>query len=80
MTDKTRQLVWALLAVLGTVGSLVMVLFPDLATKEEATTLGTHVPTMVLSTITVFITAKAIVVRWRSKRSQQNKEQADEKS
>lgn len=67
MTETLKKQVWAVLAVLGALGSLLMGLYPDLATPEEATTLVTYVPTMVLSTITVGITIKAILVRRRER-------------
>lgn len=74
MSNRTQQLVWAVLAVLGSAGTLVMVLFPDLVTGEEAATLGANVPTLVMSAIAVFGAFKAIVTRLRNKESDKDEQ------
>lgn len=66
MSNKSQQIMWAGFAVAGTVGSLVMVIWPGLVTQEEAATLGTQVPLLATSGIAVVSAIRAIVLRLRN--------------
>lgn len=71
MSNKSQQIMWAGFAVAGTVGSLVMVIWPGLVTQEEAATLGTQVPLLVTSGIAVVSAIRAIVLRLRNGNKEQ---------